>query len=179
MCDKLSPFLNRASRSDGHYGKYFCVIILSFKHSSCSLFEDQVAVDFIPMIPIFKWAVVAYLRDWFDGYHTKACYNAWQNYQLILIQNNVFKYLCKTLNADRASGKLNSYLTNWQFIWTQVAKFIVPLWAHLGLVCHRWVPCWPHETCYQGRYTQLWISAIPQTRMAGVVEPLPAYGREQ
>ena len=35
-------------------------------------------------------------------------------------------------------------------ILTLIAKFMGPTWAHLGPVGPRWVPCWPHEPCYQG-----------------------------
>ena len=31
--------------------------------------------------------------------------------------------------------------------------------AHLGPVGPRWVPCWPHEPCYQG-YNQTWFHTI-------------------
>ena len=34
---------------------------------------------------------------------------------------------------------------------TQIAKFMGPTWAHLDPVSPRWAPCWPHESCYQGR----------------------------
>ena len=37
---------------------------------------------------------------------------------------------------------------------TQKAKFMGPTWAHLGPVGPRWAPCWPHETCYEGRLTR-------------------------
>ena len=32
--------------------------------------------------------------------------------------------------------------------------------AHLGPVGPRWVPCWPHEPCYQGRLLETTITQI-------------------
>ena len=37
---------------------------------------------------------------------------------------------------------------------SQIAKFMGPTWGHLGPVSPRWVPCWPHEPCYQGLFTR-------------------------
>ena len=43
--------------------------------------------------------------------------------------------------------------------------------AHLGPVGPRWVPCWPHEPCYQGRDQQAkWWPCFP--RNAQILSPL-------
>ena len=44
---------------------------------------------------------------------------------------------------------------------SQIARFMGPTWAHLGPVGPRWVPCWPHEPCYQGYQRVMILTSIP------------------
>ena len=39
----------------------------------------------------------------------------------------------------------------WSEAWSQKTKFMGQHGAHLCPVGPRWAPCWPHETCCQGR----------------------------
>ena len=34
---------------------------------------------------------------------------------------------------------------------SRIAKFMGPTWVSPGSRRPRWAPCWPHESCYQGR----------------------------
>ena len=39
-----------------------------------------------------------------------------------------------------------------------IARFMGPTWGHLGPTGPRWAPCWPHELCYLGDYSGLWLN---------------------
>ena len=48
---------------------------------------------------------------------------------------------------------------------TLMARFMRPTWGPSGPTGPKWVPCWPHEPCYQGRLSQ-WVL----TKMAHILK---------
>ena len=36
------------------------------------------------------------------------------------------------------------------FVYTLIARFMGPTWAHMGPTGPRWASCWPYELCYLG-----------------------------
>ena len=61
----------------------------------------------------------------------------------------------------------------------QILPISQSLWdqhgAHLGPVCPRWAPCWPHEPCYLGKYVphnkRLTLSHISKI-LATIIDPV-------
>ena len=47
-----------------------------------------------------------------------------------------------------------------EYIFSLLARFMGPVWAHLVPTGRRWVPCGPHQLCYLGsnRRGKIWIS---------------------
>ena len=55
--------------------------------------------------------------------------------------------MCLSVGLVSVSLLLQCCCTSWK---SQIARFMGPTWGPLGPVGPRWVPCWPHESCYRG-----------------------------
>ena len=58
-------------------------------------------------------------------------------------------------SVDRSTGSLIVSTEKERLIYTQKAGFMSQHGAHLGPVGPRWVPCGPHEPCYQGNVSTI------------------------
>ena len=56
------------------------------------------------------------------------------------------------------AGHQQAWYWSHHFSISLIAKFMGPIWAHLGPTGPSWAPCWPHELCYLGLFSWRWIS---------------------
>ena len=64
----------------------------------------------------------------------------------------------------------SSYTGGCSNVESLIARFMEPIWGHLGQTGPRWAPCWPHELCYLGYPLKHW----GRDKMAAILQTMPS-----